>query len=88
MARQIHYQQHSLKRSLVQGEMGLQDILAFSTLFAEARGDGNGKVGDDGERAVKKARHEDPRAQSITTFFGGPAAGMPPSESPPPAAGE
>lgn len=53
--------------------MGLQDILAFSTLFSEARGDGDEKENGGDPRASKKARLDaaaDGRARSITSFFG------------------
>ena len=66
--------------------MGLQDILAFSTVFSEARGNGDEKENGDGDRASKKARLEsvDPKSRSITTFFGGSGAAA--ASTPPPAA--
>lgn len=60
--------QQSSRNDKRMAEMGLQDILAFSTVFSEARGDG----GDADGRSSKKAKldfERDTKLQTISGFF-------------------
>lgn len=60
--------QQSARRDKRMGEMGLQDILAFSTVFSEARGEGC-EADDRPPKKPKLDFERDSKSQPITGFF-------------------